>query len=366
MANDILTFAPTDTGTNLLTQAEYAADSDRTNGNQPGVARSKLVNKAIRQSAYMSSQIAQFIADTTGTNVSDETTLSTIKLLAQINSSLKILPPILTKFIANGTLNRSYVFFITSGNATIGATYSHNSFVYTISATIAGLTLVTVTGTGVPLVSGTLTKTGGTGDASLTFHAFRQALALRVRLVGGGGGGAGSGNVSTMGAGGNGGSTTFGGTLLSATGGSGAGQNAQAGGGGGSATINSPATGTGTSGTQGGAGGQSGNTATTVQTSGGAGGSTPLGAGAQGTGGGAGNGPTGFGSGGAGGGSNQANIFIGAGGGSGGFIDALITTLSATYAVAIGAIGAIGTAGTNGFQGSAGSAGYCEVYEQFQ
>jgi hypothetical protein len=48
--NEILRFAETDTGTNLLTQSEYAADSQRPIGNQPGVARSKLVNKALRLS----------------------------------------------------------------------------------------------------------------------------------------------------------------------------------------------------------------------------------------------------------------------------------------------------------------------------
>jgi len=45
--NNFLPFSPTDTGTNLLTQVEYAAATDRTIGNQPGVASSKLNNKAI-------------------------------------------------------------------------------------------------------------------------------------------------------------------------------------------------------------------------------------------------------------------------------------------------------------------------------
>ena len=37
--NEILLFGNVDTGTNLLTQAEYLADSQRPNGNQPGIAR---------------------------------------------------------------------------------------------------------------------------------------------------------------------------------------------------------------------------------------------------------------------------------------------------------------------------------------
>lgn len=68
--NDILTFAGT--STNILTQAEYAADAQRSSGNVPGVARSKLVNKAARQSAFISSMIGQFIADVGGINVVDD------------------------------------------------------------------------------------------------------------------------------------------------------------------------------------------------------------------------------------------------------------------------------------------------------
>lgn len=72
--NEILQFAETDTGTNLLTQAEYAADSQRQIGNQPGVARSKLVNKALRQSSLIAAAVAQFIADNQANNVVDTAT----------------------------------------------------------------------------------------------------------------------------------------------------------------------------------------------------------------------------------------------------------------------------------------------------
>lgn len=69
--NEILPFASTDTGTNLLTQAEYAADTQRLIGNQPGVARSKLVNKALRQSSSIAAAVAQFIANNQANNVVD-------------------------------------------------------------------------------------------------------------------------------------------------------------------------------------------------------------------------------------------------------------------------------------------------------
>lgn len=70
--NNILPFCPTDTGTNLLTQGDYAVAADRTSGNQPGVASSKLNNKAIRQSTFIASQLAQFISDKTGNAVLDD------------------------------------------------------------------------------------------------------------------------------------------------------------------------------------------------------------------------------------------------------------------------------------------------------
>lgn len=72
--NLILPFASTDTGTNLLTQAEYTADAQRTTGNQPGIARSKLVNKAMKQANIMASGLAQFIASYQGNDVADTLT----------------------------------------------------------------------------------------------------------------------------------------------------------------------------------------------------------------------------------------------------------------------------------------------------
>lgn len=69
--NEILTFAAGG-GANILTQAEYASDAQRTSGNVPGVARSKLVNKAARQSSFVSAMIGQFIADQGGIDVVDD------------------------------------------------------------------------------------------------------------------------------------------------------------------------------------------------------------------------------------------------------------------------------------------------------
>lgn len=72
--NEILPFASTNTGTNLLTQAEYTSDAQRTIGHQPGIARAKLENKALRQASIMASGLAQFIASYQSQNVTDSLT----------------------------------------------------------------------------------------------------------------------------------------------------------------------------------------------------------------------------------------------------------------------------------------------------
>lgn len=76
--NEILPFASTDTGTNLLTQPEYVSDAQRTTGNQPGIARSKLVNKSLRQTSIIAAGLAQFLANKQATNVTDSLTAEQI------------------------------------------------------------------------------------------------------------------------------------------------------------------------------------------------------------------------------------------------------------------------------------------------
>jgi hypothetical protein len=75
--NTILRFGSTDTTTNLLTEAEYSADAQRLIGNQPGIARAKLVNKALRNLSALCAGIAQFIADR-GPNVDDSADATTM------------------------------------------------------------------------------------------------------------------------------------------------------------------------------------------------------------------------------------------------------------------------------------------------
>lgn len=92
--NEILPFATSNTGTNLLTQAEYAADEQRTIGHQPGIARSKLANKAMRQASLLAAGLAEFIADYQANNVTDSLTPQQIAdyLLAAITANIPTIP----------------------------------------------------------------------------------------------------------------------------------------------------------------------------------------------------------------------------------------------------------------------------------
>lgn len=67
----ILPFAVTDTGSNLMTDPNYEADAHRLVGHQPGVARSPLINKTLRQTSLMSAALAKFIADIRAMEVND-------------------------------------------------------------------------------------------------------------------------------------------------------------------------------------------------------------------------------------------------------------------------------------------------------
>ena len=66
----------------------------------------------------------------------------------------------------------AYTFTVTAANATVGATYSNNGQTFVVESTIAAGTTLVASGTGAPTTSGTLTKTSGTGDATIAYSAF--------------------------------------------------------------------------------------------------------------------------------------------------------------------------------------------------
>ena len=194
----------------------------------------------------------------------------------------------------------------------------------------------------------------------------RVPLYIRVILVGGGGGGSGSGTTGG-GNGTTGGTTSFGTSLLSATGGVyGVFTGGAAGGAGGAGSLGSGPIGTVLTGGT----GDGSNLSQVIQyLTGGRGGNTALGGGAGAGPANAAGIPASSNTGGGGSGAGTAGVTSdasGCGGGGGGFVDAIISSPLATYAYAVGAAGGGGTAGTSGFAGGAGGSGYIEVREYYQ
>lgn len=112
--NDFLPFA-TGGSANVLTQAQWAALSALLNGFQSGVADSKSINKAFRQSSIMSSVLAQFIVAQTGQNAVDDGTTATLlaNLLAAVKAS--------SNAVVGGARNVSMSVAAASTSATITA-----------------------------------------------------------------------------------------------------------------------------------------------------------------------------------------------------------------------------------------------------
>ena len=83
-----------------------------------------------------------------------------------------------TEIVVQGLISSTaiFTFTVSSANATVGATYINNGQTFTVTSTISSGTTLISTGTGVPLSSGTLTKTSGTGDATITFSLIHKGI----------------------------------------------------------------------------------------------------------------------------------------------------------------------------------------------
>lgn len=360
LLNEILAFCPNDTGTNLETQAAYAADTNRTNGNQPGVASSMLNNKAIRQGTYIASQLAEFLKTNNNQSVLDNAVPA--QLLAQLVASLKFFPPVITDLTSgsSATFNLTYIFIVATASATTAATYSDGTTTYTVVSTISSATVLYATGPAAPVLggaAGTLTKTSGTGNSTITYYAVRAPVSMYIEMLGaGGGGGAGLTNDGAAGSA----DTTFG----SATAGKANGGSASTllGGTGGTASLGTNWTGIAVAGAKGGCGAGGG----TVNPGAGSGGSSPYGgAGGGGVGSGVAGGAASTNSGSGGGGAASAAASSG-GGGAGGFVRATLSgaTLLSTFTYTIGTGGAGGAAGTSA--GGNGAAGRIFTQQNYQ
>lgn len=276
--------------------------------------------------------------------------------------------PSYQEFLSTGsfTFNKHYAFVVSSASATLGATYTHNSVTYTVVHTVSSANLIYLSGNGDPLSSGTLTKSAGTGDSTISFSISRLPIYYEVEIAGGGAGGTGTG-TSTGPAPVAGGNTTFGSSLLTANGGAIAAFGG-AGGVGGAATVAAPARGTAVPGGSGHGGGYSASSGNF--NAGGPGGANPLGgagsggqANAAGADGRANTGGGGGGSGAAGGTNHNA----GCGGGSGGYCKAIIPNPSTQYTGSVGTGGTKGGAGPSGAgDGGNGGTGVCKVWIHYQ
>ncbi|MDH4163337.1 MAG: hypothetical protein OEW15_11710 [Nitrospirota bacterium] len=373
--NNFVPFCNENTGTNLPTQNAYIADPNLPIGNQPGIASSAFNNKALRQGTTIAAVLAQYVSDTQAIDMLDNQNTADHAnppaLLKGLEAALRRLTPVITDYTSgSGNHNLSYKFFITNPSVapTAGATYSDGTTTYTVKTTYVNNTELHATGGTAPAVTaGTLTKTGGTGDATLTFYAYRRPLTMKVKIWGGGGSGAGGG-VATPGNGTAGNASTWG--SLSAGGGAAGTWSVSGGGAGGTNTFS----GNGFE-TPGGAG-QGGcyinNAGVDIGGAGGRGGDS------FGGGGGPGgsvssagqNGRANSGAGGGGGGAYSSGgtpVKSGGAGGAGGYIEADISNPSSQYAYAVGAAQtSVGSGTGGGANGGQGAAGRIIVYESYQ
>ena len=177
--NEILRFAETDTGTNLLTQAEYLADSQRPIGNQPGVARSKLVNKALRQASLIAAGLAEYIADNQANNITDALTPQNIAdyLQAALTGALGVTPP---QFDNDTSLATTQFVQRALGNMSGFSTYSANA---TFPASDAGKYIAITGGTAYALPAAGIVAVG----AKFTIAVAGTAPSAITISVGGGG-----------------------------------------------------------------------------------------------------------------------------------------------------------------------------------
>ncbi|AYW90205.1 hypothetical protein EGX47_01840 [Yersinia pseudotuberculosis] len=86
MANEILPFG-LGAESNVMTQAEYEAMSARSGGFSSGVAKSEQLNKVWRQSSFVASVLADFIANQSGNDVLDNG--NTQQLLDSLELAIK-------------------------------------------------------------------------------------------------------------------------------------------------------------------------------------------------------------------------------------------------------------------------------------
>jgi hypothetical protein len=144
-------------------------------------ASGEYINVSYVYPSSANQAINSSISVTSANNVSVQISLAsgnpiTTNISSNTKWNVTITPNTPTAGIDQVTYNWAgqYTFTVSSANATAGATYvSSNGQNFTVTTTIAGGTTLVSTGSnGAPPASGTLTKTSGTGDTTITFSSF--------------------------------------------------------------------------------------------------------------------------------------------------------------------------------------------------
>lgn len=117
--NNILPFADTATATDIYNDAQYVADTDQATGNKAGIAKRKLVNKALKQSSKIAAGVAQFIANNQANNITDALTTANIAAYLQtaITSLVSGIPRGLISGIIMSTAGSSATLTVAPGQA---------------------------------------------------------------------------------------------------------------------------------------------------------------------------------------------------------------------------------------------------------
>lgn len=106
--SSILPFA-NGVGANVLSDVDYAADSQLLPGQQPGLARSALSNKVLRQATAVAAAVAKFIADNQAVNITDS--LTTADLATHLTTAL-------AAGLAPALRNQTVTAYTTAGTST--------------------------------------------------------------------------------------------------------------------------------------------------------------------------------------------------------------------------------------------------------
>lgn len=187
--NEILQFANTASGAEILSQAAYAADPDRPDGHDPGtIARAELENKVLLQTSTIASMLGQFMADAQANNITDATAIAT--LAGYLKTAIKNVS--ILSCVAGGTANAITAAFtpatttLADGKFLIIRASAANSSA-TPTLAVDGLTAKTIVkGSNAPLANGDI---AGAGFWMLiTYDATLDKYVLNNPAVASGGG----------------------------------------------------------------------------------------------------------------------------------------------------------------------------------